>query len=146
MTASKALRALREAIVLELLDSENEHEFDTAVGAFDHPRCEVVSTGQVFEGREEVAGYYARVLRAVPDRRSTLVALHHADDAAIAELEVEGTYLGGGQPAGRPFRVRTTAFFLFDGARLVGQRLYGEHGCAPDGTTTGAAAEPALTS
>ncbi|MBY8853095.1 nuclear transport factor 2 family protein [Saccharothrix longispora] len=149
MTASKALRALREAIVLELLDSENEQEFDTAVGAFDHPRCEVVSTGQVFEGREEVAGYYARVLRAVPDRRSTLVALHHADDAAIAELEVAGTYLGGlggGEPAGRPFRVRTTAFFLFDGARLVGQRLYGEHGCAPDDSTTGTAAEPALTS
>ncbi|GAA3459366.1 nuclear transport factor 2 family protein [Saccharothrix longispora] len=146
MTASKALRALREAIVLELLDSENEHEFDTAVGAFDHPRCEVVSTGQVFEGREEVAGYYARVLRAVPDRRSTLVALHHADDAAIAELEVAGTYLGGGEPVGRPFRVRTTAFFLFDGARLVGQRLYGEHGCTPDDTPAGTAAEPALTS
>ncbi|MGM1057953.1 nuclear transport factor 2 family protein [Saccharothrix sp. Mg75] len=151
MTASKALRALREAIVLELLECENEHEFDAAVGAFDHPRCEVVATGQVFEGRDELAGYYARVRRACPDRRSTLVELHHADDAVIAELELAGTRPGDPcdscdeGPTGRPFRVRTTAFFLFDGARLVGQRLYGEHVGTP-GSAAGTTAEPALTS
>ncbi|QFZ17103.1 ester cyclase [Saccharothrix syringae] len=135
MTASKALRALREAIVLEHLESENEHEFDTAVGAFDHPRCEIVSTGQVFDGRDEFTGYYARVRSAFPDRRSRLVELHHADDAVIVELELEGTHLGslgGEEPTGRSVRVRTTAFFVFDGARLVGKRVYGDQvGPAP---------------
>ncbi|MFD1147416.1 ester cyclase [Saccharothrix hoggarensis] len=139
MTASKALRALREAIVLELLESENEHEFDAAVGTFDHPRCEIVATGQVFDGRAEVAGYYARVREAFPDQRSTLVALHHADDAVIVELELRGTHLGslrGEEPTGRPFQVRTTAFFVFDDARLVGKRVYGEQvGAAPALTT-----------
>ncbi|MFD0204481.1 MULTISPECIES: nuclear transport factor 2 family protein [Saccharothrix] len=132
MTASKALRALREAIVLEHLESENEHEFDTAVGAFDHPRCEIVATGQVFDGWAEVSGYYARVRDEFPDRRSTVVELHHADDAVIVELELRGTHLGGEEPAGRAYRVRTTAFFVFDDARLVGKRVYGEHvGQAP---------------
>ncbi|XVS65678.1 ester cyclase [Actinosynnema sp. CA-299493] len=128
MTASKALRALREAIVLEHLESENEHEFDTAVGTFDHPRCEIVATGQVFDGRAEVADYYARVRDAFPDRRSTLVELHHADDAVIVELELRGTHQGGlrGEgPPGRAYRVRATAFFVFDDARLVGKRVYG---------------------
>lgn len=135
MTASKALRALREALVLEHLESENEHEFDSAIGAFDHPRCEIVSTGQVFDGREEFAGYYAHVRTALPDRRSRLVELHHADGAVIVELELEGTHvgsLGGEEPTGLPFRVRATAFFVFDGARLVGKRVYGDQlGPAP---------------
>jgi hypothetical protein len=135
MTASKALRALREALVLEHLESENEHEFDTAVNAFDHPRCEIVATGQVFDGREEFAGYYAHVRSVLPDRRSRLVELHHADDAVIVELELEGTHAGrpGGEgAAGAPFRVRATAFFVFDGARLVGKRVYGDQlGPAP---------------
>lgn len=130
MGASNALRALREAIVLEHLESENEQEFDTAVGTFDHPHCEIVATGQVFDGPAEVAGYYARVSDAIPDQRSRLVELHHADGAVIVELEQEGTHvgsLGGEEPTGRAFRVRTTAFFVFDGARLVGKRLYGHH-------------------
>ncbi|MBB5957575.1 hypothetical protein FHS29_004170 [Saccharothrix tamanrassetensis] len=120
MTASKSLRALREAIVLEHLESENEHEFAAAVDAFDHPRCEIAATGEVFEGPAELAGYYARRHAACPDQRSRLVALHHADDAVIVELAL------GGTRAGRPFTLRTTAFFLFDGARLVGKRLYGD--------------------
>lgn len=135
MTASRALRALREAIVLEHLESENEHEFDTAVGAFDHPRCEIVSTGQVFDGRDEFAGYYARLGSAFADWGTRLVELHHADEAVIAELEHSGTHVGsldGEEPTGLPFRGRTTAFFVFDGARLVGKRVYGNQvGPAP---------------
>ncbi|CCH28543.1 nuclear transport factor 2 family protein [Actinosynnema sp. NPDC047251] len=114
MTASKSLRALREAIVLELLESENEHEFAAAVAAFDHPRCEVVATGEVFEGPAALAGYYARVHAAWPDRCCRVVELHHADAAVIVELAFDGTDR------------RSTASFVFDGARLVGQRLCGD--------------------
>ncbi|MEV0677945.1 nuclear transport factor 2 family protein [Actinosynnema sp. NPDC050436] len=120
MTASKSLRALREALVLEHLESENEHEFAAAVAAFDHPRCEVVATGEVFEGAPALAGYYARAHAACPDRRSRLLELHHADDAVIVELALDGTR------AGVPFSTRMTAFFVFEGARLVGKRLYGD--------------------
>ncbi|GAA3888027.1 hypothetical protein GCM10022243_61110 [Saccharothrix violaceirubra] len=131
MTASTALRALREALVLEHLESENEREFDTALGVFDHPRCEIVATGEVFDGTDEVAGYYARLGLVCADRRSTLIELHHADDAVIVEVELAGTHL----PSLRAFRARMTAFFVFDGARLVGKRVYG----GAQGT------EPALT-
>ena len=80
------------------------------------------------DGRAEVARYYARVRDAFPDQRSTLVELHHADDAVIVELELRGTHLGslrGEEPTGQAYRVRTTAFFVFDDARLVGKRVYG---------------------
>jgi hypothetical protein len=121
VTASTALRALREAIVLEHLESENEREFGAALDVFDNPRCEIVATGEVFDGAEEFAGYYARLGAEFPDRRSRILELHHADCAVIVEVELEGSRPEGGGP----FRVRMTAFFVFDGASLVGKRVYG---------------------
>ncbi|MFI9812394.1 nuclear transport factor 2 family protein [Saccharothrix variisporea] len=110
MTASKSLRALREAIVLEHLEAENEREFETAVGVFDRPRWEVVATGEVLEGRAALVGYYERV----PGSYSRVDALHHAEGAVVVELRVDGA-------AGA---ARSSVFFLFDGARLVGKRVY----------------------
>jgi hypothetical protein len=110
VTASKSLRALREAIVLEHLEAENEGEFEAAVGVFDRPRWEVVATGEVLEGRAAVVGYYERA----PGSRSQVDSLHHADGAVIVELRLDGD-------AGR---ARSSVFFLFDGARLVGKRVY----------------------
>jgi len=129
MTASKALRALREAIVLEHLESENDHEFETALSTFDHPRYEIIATGQVIDGRADVAAYYDRTRRAFPDQRNRLIALHHAEDAVIVEFEQEGTHLGsldGEEPTGRAFKVRMTAFFVFEKERLVCERVYGD--------------------
>ncbi|WP_309114093.1 nuclear transport factor 2 family protein [Saccharothrix sp.] len=115
MTASKSLRALREAIVLEHLEAENEREFEVAVGAFDHARWEVMATGEVIEGRAAVVGYYERVVAAGPELRSHVVSLHHAEGAVIVELRHDGDGVLG----------RSGVFFLFDGARLVGKRVYG---------------------
>ncbi|GGP43865.1 nuclear transport factor 2 family protein [Saccharothrix coeruleofusca] len=121
MTASGALRALREALVLEHLESENEGDFATTVGAFDRPRYEVAATGEVFEGPDGLSAYYARF--TWPDQRSRLVRLHHADEAVIVEVDVAGTH----PDSGRPVRTRMSAFFVFDGASLVGKRVYGGH-------------------
>jgi len=129
MTASKALRALREAIVLEVVEAENEHEFEAAVATFDHPRYEVATTGEVHDGRDEVLAHYARVREAFPERRTRVVRLHHADDALIIEGEVTGAE--GSSALGM------TAFFLFDGARLVGQRVYGTSVARLASATTG---------
>jgi hypothetical protein len=43
------LRARREAVVVEHMESENVHDFDTTLGTFAHPRYEIVPTGDVFE-------------------------------------------------------------------------------------------------
>ena len=49
------LRETREATVREHMESENRHDFDVTLGTFAHPRYEIVPTGEIYDGREEVA-------------------------------------------------------------------------------------------
>ena len=65
--AVKPLRARREALVREHMESENQHMFDVSLATFDHPRYELVATGEVFDGPEEVTEYYRRSREAFPD-------------------------------------------------------------------------------
>jgi steroid delta-isomerase-like uncharacterized protein len=121
------LRQRREAIVREHMESENHLDFDTTIGTFDHPRYELVPTGDVFDGEQEVRGYFKESRTAFPDQRNELVALHHADEAVIVEFDVLGTHLGPLRalpPTGRSFRARMTAYFLFEDDRLVCERVY----------------------
>ena len=52
------LRERREAVVREHMESENVHEFDRTMGTFSHPRYEIIPTGDVYDGPEEVARYF----------------------------------------------------------------------------------------
>ena len=109
------------------MESENRHDFDTTIDTFSHPRYELIPTGDVFDGEAEVRGYFAESRTAFPDQRNELIALHHADDAVVVEFDVLGTHLGNLRalpPTGRSFRSRMTAFFLFEGERLVCERVY----------------------
>lgn len=124
------LRARREAIVRRHMEAENVHDFDTVVATFAHPRYELVGTDRVYDGEASVREYFRETRTAFPDQRNELIALHHADDAVIAEFWLEGTHrgpLGGLAPTGRAFRCRMASFFLFDGtesADLVCERVY----------------------
>src|SRR3954454_18081812 len=125
--ATKAIRDKRERIVREHMESENRLEFDVTMETFDHPRYELVGTGEVYDGEQEVWRYYKEGRAAFPDQRNELIALHPADDAVIAEFWLRGTHEGGfrGLPAtGRSFECRMTAFFLFEEDRLVCERVY----------------------
>jgi steroid delta-isomerase-like uncharacterized protein len=120
-------REAREQIVREHMDSENRHEFDATLATFDHPRYEIVASGDVFDGPEEVMGYFAESRGAFPDQRNELIALHHADDAVIAEFWLRGTHEGnlrGLEPTGKAFECRCVALFLFEEDRLVCERVY----------------------
>ena len=111
----------------EHMESENVHDFDTTIGTFSHPRYEIVATGDVYDGEQQVRGYYEETRAAFPDQRNELVSLRHADDAVIVEFDLLGTHLGplrGLPPTGRAFRCRMTAFFEFDGDRIVCERVY----------------------
>src|SRR5919112_3119306 len=122
-----ALRKRREAIVLEHMESENRHDFDATIDTFAHPRYELVPTGDVYDGEAEVRAYFAETRTAFPDQRNELIALHHTDDAVIAEFDLLGTHLGPLRalpPTGRAFRCRMTAHFLFEGDRLVCERVF----------------------
>src|SRR5437588_1680473 len=57
------------------MESENRHEFDVTLATFHHPRYEIVPTGDVFDGEEEVRAYFAETRRAFPDQRNRLVRL-----------------------------------------------------------------------
>jgi steroid delta-isomerase-like uncharacterized protein len=121
------LRAHREAVVREHMESENRHDFDTTIETFSHPRYEIVATGDVYDGEAAVRGYYEETRRAFPDQRNELVSLRHAEDAVVVEFDLLGTHLGplrGLPPTGRSFRARMTAFFIFDGERIVSERVY----------------------
>jgi len=117
----------REAIVREHMDSENRHDFDATIATFSHPHYELMASGEVFDGEEEVRRYFARSRAAFPDQRNELRALHHTDDAVVVEFDLLGTHLGelqGIPPTGKAFRVPMLAMFVFDDDGIVCERVY----------------------
>jgi steroid delta-isomerase-like uncharacterized protein len=127
MAVSEALRNKREAIVVEHMESENRHEFDVTLETFDHPRYELIGTGDVFDGPDEVAAYFEETRTAFPDQRNELIAMHHSDDAVLVEAMLYGTHGGNfrGLPAtGRKFEMQFCAVFVFEEDRLVCERVY----------------------
>jgi steroid delta-isomerase-like uncharacterized protein len=127
MPISADLAARREALIREHFESENRHDFGTTLATFHHPRYELVPTGDVYEGPDEVMRYYKESRTAFPDQRNRMLALHQADDAIITEFELYGTHLGnyrGLPPTGRAFVARMSAVFLFEGEKIVCERVY----------------------
>lgn len=125
---SEEVRARREKLVLDHFHDEVEQDWDAVLSTFPHPRYEIVPTSTVHDGNSAVRGYYDETRRAFPDQRHEMIALRHADDAVVAEFYLLGTHLGplGPVPAtGGSFKVRMTAFFVFDEKEeLVCERVY----------------------
>jgi steroid delta-isomerase-like uncharacterized protein len=127
MTVSTKLRAKREEIVVEHMETENRHEFDKTMDTFHHPRYELIGTGDVYDGHDQVATYFEETRTAFPDQRNETIAIHHADDAVLVEAWLRGSHLGpfrGLPPTGRKFEMRFLAMFLFEQDRLVCERVY----------------------
>jgi steroid delta-isomerase-like uncharacterized protein len=131
MPPTKALRTKREKIVVEHMETENEHDYAATIETFDHPRYELIGTGDVFDGKRAVKRYFDETRTAFPDQRNELLALHHSDDAVIVEAKLYGTHEGsfrGLPPTGREFEMRFCALFLFEEDRLVCERVYFDAG------------------
>ena len=128
-TDSATLRDRREAAVLEHMDSENRHEYDATMATFGHPRYEIVPTGDVYDGEEEVRRYFAESRAAFTDQRNELIKMHHADDSIVVEFDLKGTHEGelrGIPPTGKAFTCRTLAIFEFapGSDAIVCERVY----------------------
>jgi steroid delta-isomerase-like uncharacterized protein len=124
---SEETRQHRETVVIRHMESENEHDYETTISTFGHPRYEVIPTGDVWDGDEEVRRYFDDTRTAFPDQRNELIALHHTDAGVIVEFTLKGTHEGplrGIPPTGKTFECRCTAFFLFEGEDLVCERVY----------------------
>lgn len=151
MPPTAAMRRKREAIVREHMESENRHEFDATLETFDHPRYELIATGDVYDGPEEVSAYFDESRTAFPDQRNELRALHHTDDGVMVEAVIRGTHHGPLRslpPTGREYELPILAFFVFEEDRLVCERVYFDQltvlrqlGIARDPTTLGGRVE-----
>jgi len=131
--AAEDLRRRREEVVRRHMEAENVHDYDTVLGTFAHPRYELMATGQVFDGEDEVRRYFELSRMPFPDQRNELVSMRSTDDGVVVELDLLGTHLGplaDAEPTGRTFRSRMCALFLFaegtDG--IVCERVYFDRG------------------
>lgn len=127
MSPDPQTRSHREAIVRRHMEAENVHDYDAVIDTFSHPRYELIGTNRVHDGEAEVRDYFQESRTAFPDQRNELIELHHADDAVIVEFWLLGTHKGplmGMEPTGRAFKVRVTAFFIFDDSKIVCERVY----------------------
>jgi steroid delta-isomerase-like uncharacterized protein len=125
---SEEVRAQREQVVLDHFRDEVAQDWDATLSTFPHPRYEIVPTEAVYDGAAAVRGYYHYTREAFPDQRHEMIALRHSDDAVIVEFYLLGTHRGplGPVPAtGGKFKVRMTAYFVFDEQeQLVCERVY----------------------
>lgn len=122
------LDARRLATLEAHFQSEVDHDWDTCIGTFrDTPRYEIVPTGQIHEGVDEVTAYHRAQRTAFPDQRHEHVRFHFAADTVTAEFDLLGTNTGefmGSAPTGKPFRVAVIAVFAFDDDRITNERVY----------------------
>lgn len=123
----EVLRA-REKLVLDHFHDEVGHQWDDVLATFPHPHYEIVATMTVHSGDSAVRGYYHDTRVAFPDQDHEIIALRHSADAVIVEFWLLGTHkgpLGAIPPTGQRFRVRVTAYFVFDEhENLVCERIY----------------------
>jgi steroid delta-isomerase-like uncharacterized protein len=121
-------RERREAVIRRHMESENRQDWDATFETQAHPHYELVGTGQVFDGRDDVLSYYVASRQAFPDQSNEIHAMHFADDAVIVEFDLMGTHTGeflGVAGTGRSHRTRMIAVFEFDDADLiVCERIY----------------------
>ena len=125
---SDELRQRRLDVIDEHFRSEIDQDFDRTLATFNgHPHYEIMPTGQVYDGDDEVLAYHRNQRTAFPDQRHENVRHHVAADAVISEFDLLGTNLGafyGLPPTGKAFRVPVVAVFFFEGDRIVNERVY----------------------
>lgn len=126
-TLSPDLKARRERLVLDHFADETRQDFDAVLATFPHPHYELIPSGEVHDGIDTVRQYYLDSRLAFPDQRHEIIQLRHTDDAVIVEFWLLGTHRGplrGLPPTGNAFRCRMIALFIFEGERLVCERVY----------------------
>jgi steroid delta-isomerase-like uncharacterized protein len=123
----ESLQRSRERIVLAHIDAEQRGDWVGALETFHHPRYEITPTGEVFDGEEEVLGFYRESASAFPEISFQTRALYSAETAVIHEAVMTAQHRGAwrGLPGtGRMVQYSMLNVFLFEEDRLVGERMY----------------------
>ncbi len=130
-TAQARLKERQEAVVREHMASENELRFDDTLATFAHPRYELIGTGQVYDGVDEVLAYYAASRAVFPDQRNEVRSVHGAAGAGGGGLDLLGAHpraRGGAAPPGRSGRGPLGGGGIFEGEKIVCERVYFDSG------------------
>jgi predicted ester cyclase len=125
------VRSRREDLLRRHLAAHNRGDIPGILATFTNPHLELVPSGRTLDDAEAVGTYLKDRLQSFPDAAYEMITLHQADDAVICEYWMTGTHDGelhGLEPTGRRFRVRMCTVYLFDGADLIGQRVYFDTG------------------
>jgi predicted ester cyclase len=132
-----ALAAARDKTVRDHMRLEITHEWDAVIGTFDHPRYELIGTGNVFDGEAAVRAYFRASRIPFPDQSNEVIHLRQCEDAIVVEFWLTGTHLGplktpAGEaaPTGKTFRAQVCAVFEFAPGtdRIVCERVYFDQG------------------
>lgn len=123
--------AEREGVLQRHIEAERSGDPDRILATFAHPRYELVGSGRVYDGAEEVRSYLVERAQAFPDLVTEVIHFWHSPTVVSTELWLNGTFhgpTGDLSPLGRRFRIRTACFFEFDDVGLVGVRAYFDSG------------------
>lgn len=117
---SDALMAARIQTVRDHMALECTQDWDGVIDTFQHPRYEMHGSGAVFDGEEEVRGYFNSSRESFPDQANEIIAIAGQGDTVLVEFWLTGTHLGPFtvrgktyEPSGRKFRIRMAATFEF---------------------------------
>lgn len=135
VSTAETLKVARIQTVKDHMALECVHEWDKVINTFEYPRYEMHSSGAVFDGTEEVMGYFRSSRDSFPDLKNEIIAIAASDDTdtVLVEFWLEGTHEGAFtvngktyEPTGRKFRVRIAASFEFapGSDKIVCERPY----------------------
>ncbi len=117
---SDALKQARIKTVVDHMALECVHDWDAVIGTFEHPRYEMHGSGLVYDGEDEVRGYFESSRSSFPDLSNEIIAIAAVDDTVLVEFYLKGTHLGvltvngkSHEPTGRKMQVRMAATFEF---------------------------------
>ena len=117
-----ALTAARLKTVRDHMALECQHDWDAVIDTFQHPRYEMHGSGAIYDGEEQVRGYFDESRSTFPDLTNEIIAIgaDDASDTVLVEFWLRGTHLGvlrvNGKdyaPTGRKFENRMSATFEF---------------------------------
>lgn len=127
MTSTATLQ-LNKHIWLEHVLAENRRELEKLIGTLtDDCVYEVVPTGQVFRGKNEVSAFYRSLWNAVPDAKLDLQEQYISQNGVVEESVLVGHPVGpifGFEPNGKAISVPMAIFFPMRDGKILGERIY----------------------
>jgi steroid delta-isomerase-like uncharacterized protein len=119
----------RLMLVREHVRGENDHDLDAIMRTFGvKADYDDEAWEEHYAGHDGVRGYYADLIRSIPDLYIDVQREHVTADHVILEVVIRGTHLGtwrGLAPTGRTVAVPLCGVFSFDvNDRLASERIY----------------------